>query len=451
MALSSDTVALDRPTGVHSQPTARGRWSQLATLALAIVSDNTETSVLKVLFPTIKASLGLTLTALGLLIAGNKIAGAVFGPCWVWLARRWGRKKILIVSSGLWGVWSIAAGFSASFSMLLVMYCVFAAGVAGAHIIVTEILADMFDDRTRGRAVGYMYGALQVFVSVVGPLLGQLSGVPDGWRIAFWLAGAFNILSGLLIAAVFRDPGLGASESRPIIDGGKNHHLDWKTAASIFRIPTFNLMLLSRLLSGHLLMISFGVVYLVEVYKFPNNVAALVLFPFGIGYVSGAFGGAALADYVHARWPTTGRIAFLQLAQILFAGAAYAGTQFAWGSISIYGGFWFLMGVLQGVNPGVNRPIVMSVIRPELRGVAFAVLISIVESIAWAAYGLSAGWLGDLFGLKVVFLVILVGFMLLNGLAITPLYWTYGRDVRRMLAGANGANEFGTASLQART
>jgi predicted MFS family arabinose efflux permease len=398
------------------------------------------------LFPTIKASLGLTLTDLGLLTAGNKIAGAVFGPCWVWLARRWGRKAILVVSSGLWGLWSIAAGFSTSFPMLLAMYCVFAAGVAGAHIIVTEVLSDLFDDKSRGRAVGYMYGGLQVLVSVAGPLLGQLSGVPDGWRIAFWLAGGFNLLCGLLIAVIFHDPGVGASENRPVVNSREK-----KTTLSIFRIPTFSLMLLSRLLSGHLLMISFGVVYLTEVYKFPNNVAALVLFPFGIGYVTGAFGGAALADYVHAKWPNTGRIAFLQLAQVLFAGAAYVGTQFEWGSIAIYGGFWCLMGLLQGVNPGVNRPIVMSVIRPELRGVAFAVLISIVESIAWAAYGLSAGWLRDLFGLKAVFLVILVGFMLLNGLAITPLYWTYSRDVKRMLAADSGATNFATGSAQVRT
>jgi predicted MFS family arabinose efflux permease len=449
VALPSDTIALENPPGALARPKTKSQWSQLATLTLAIASDNTETSVLKVLFPTIKASLGLTLTDLGIMTAGNKIAGAVFGPCWVWLARRWGRKGILIISSGLWGIWSIAAGFSTSFPMLLAMYCIFAAGVAGAHVIVTEVLSDLFDDKTRGRAVGYMYGSLQVFVSVVGPLLGQLSGIPDGWRIAFWLAGAFNILSGCVIAVAFRDPGLGASESQ-IIGNRETRRLDWKTAVSIFRVPTFNLMLLSRLLSGHLLMISFGVVYLVEVYKFPNNIAALVLFPFGIGYVSGAVGGAALADTVHAKWPNTGRIAVLQLAQILYAGVAYAGTQFDWGNISIYGGFWFLLGLLQGVNPGVNRPIVMSVIRPELRGVAFAVLIAIVESIAWAAYGLSAGWLGDLFGLKVVFLVILVGFMLLNGLAITPLYWTYGRDVRRMLAGENRAADFGTDPAQVR-
>jgi predicted MFS family arabinose efflux permease len=451
VAHPSDTIALEQPAREFAQPKTRSQWSQLATLTLAIASDNTETSVLKVLFPTIKASLALTLTDLGLLVAGNKIAGAIFGPCWVWLARRWGRKAILVVSSGLWGVWSIAAGFSTSFAMLLAMYCVFAAGVAGAHIIVTEVLSDLFDDKTRGRAVGYMYGSLQVFISVVGPLLGQLSGVPDGWRIAFWLAGAFNILGGVLIAVAFRDPGLGASEVQPVAGSRETPRLDWNSALSIFRIPTFNLMLLSRLLSGHLLMISFGVVYLTEVYKFPNNIAALTLFPFGIGYVSGAFGGATLADYVHAKWPNTGRVAFLQLAQILFAGAAFVGTQFDWGNISIFSAFWFLIGLLQGVNPGVNRPIIMSVIRPELRGVAFAVMISIVESIAWAAYGFSAGWLGDIFGLKVVFLVILVGFMLLNALAITPLYWTYRRDVERMLAEESRAKDFAAGLAPGRT
>ncbi|MBR0724412.1 hypothetical protein [Bradyrhizobium manausense] len=79
------------------------------------------------------------------------------------------------------------------------------------------------------------------------------------------------------------------------------------------------------------------------------------------------------------------------------------------------------MVALQGVHRGVNRPIVMSVIRSELRGFAFAVLNAVVESIAWAMYSLPAGWLGDMFGLELVFLLILDGLMLLNGLLITQL------------------------------
>lgn len=415
---------------IEAAPIIKDRWRHLAILTTALATDSSEASVATALFPAIRASLGLSLTDLGILTASNKAAGALFSPFWIWFARRWNRKYVLAISAGLWGIWGIAAGFASGFAMLLLFYCILAAGFAGAQPIITEILSDLFDDRARGRAVGMMYGSVSLIGSVVGPLIGQLSGVPDGWRIGFWVIGCFNMLAGLLVLLAFKDPGLGASEPGGArLAGARGPRLTMQAALSVFRIPTFNLMLLSRFLSGHLLIVAFGVVFLTSVHQFPNRVAALVLGPFGIGYFLGMIGGSFVVDRMNMRYPRTGRVLFLQLAQFGFALVAYFATQFDWGSIQIYLGFWFVMGFLQGVNPGVNRPIVMSVVPPELRGWAFAVMVAIVESIAWGLYNLGAGWFGDRYGLKVVFLVVLVGIMIVNGLVVTLLYRTYGTDM----------------------
>jgi predicted MFS family arabinose efflux permease len=411
----------------------KNRWRHLAVLTTALATDSTEVSIVSALFPAIRASLGLSLTDLGLLSASNKLAGAVFGPFWIWLARRWNRKAVIVVAAGLWGAWGIAAGFASGFGSLLLFYCVLAAGYAGAPPLITEVLSDLFDDRTRGRAVGTMYGSVSLLGSVAGPLIGQLSGVEDGWRIGFWLVGGINMLAGLLILVLFEDPGIGATEIGPAQPrGARAPGLTWDAAISVFKIPSFNLMLLSRLLSGHLVIVAFGVVFLTSVHHFPNKVSALVLGPFGVGYFLGTVGGAFVVDRMHVRHPRTGRVLFLQLAQLGFACVAYFATQFDWGGIGIYMAFWLAMGLLQGVNPGVNRPIVMSVVPPELRGWAFAVMLTIVESIAWGMYNLGAGWFGDRYGLQSVFLVVLVGIMIVNALVVTLLYRTYGPDVDRV-------------------
>lgn len=427
-------------------PPVRRRWGHLAVLTTALSMDTSEASVLTALFPAIRASLGLSLTDLGILSAASRLSGAVCSPFWIWAARRWNRKYVLALAAGLWGLWGIAAGFASGFGMLLLFYCVLATGFAGAPPIITEILSDLFDDRTRGRAVGMMYGSVSLLGSVIGPLVGQLSGIPDGWRYGFWGIGCVNLLSGLLIMLLFRDPGLGASEPGftpgEAARGAKTARprLSMRAALSVFRIPSFNLMLLSRLLSGHLTIAAFGVVFLVSVRHFPNKVAALVLAPFGIGYFCGTIGGSYVVDRMNLRWPRTGRVLFLQLAQLAFAVVAYFATQFDWGGdIGIYLGFWFAMGFLQGVNPGVNRPIVMSVIPPELRAWAFAVMLAMVESIAWGLYNLGAGWFGDRYGLQAVFLVVLVGIMVVNALAIVPLYRTYGPDADRVRLRARDA------------
>lgn len=420
------------PPKVAAQHTSKGknRWRQLAILGAALSLDNNEASALVSLFPAIQASLSLSLTNLGLLTAGGRFAGAVMGPLWVWLARRWSRKAVLAICVGAWGGCGIAAGFADGFPTLFVCYAAVAIGAAGAQPIVLSLVSDLFDDATRGRAVGYLFGAVSLTASLVGPLLGQLSGIHDGWRVGFWLVGAMNVLAGLMILFWLEDPGVGATEA------GMGRRIgaaaSQMSVLSIFRVPTFNLMLLARVLSGPILILTFGVVFLTREYGFPNRLAAISLAPLGIGYFLGTLCGGVLFDRMHKANPNAGRVLFLQMAQLLFAVIAYLATQHVWPSFTIICVFWFFLGLTLGAIPGANRPIVMAVIHPELRGWAFVVMFALVESLVAAVYSTAAGWLSDRFGLKVVFLVALVGLSALNALLMTVLYRTYPRDVARM-------------------
>jgi MFS family permease len=144
--------------------------------------------------------------------------------------------------------------------------------------------------------------------------------------------------------------------------------------------------------------------------------------------------GGIVVDQANRISPRFGRVLMLQLAQFLFAGVAFFAILSNWGAV-ILTVFFFAMLFLQGVNPGINRPIVYAVVPPALRGAAFAVMLSIVESIGWAIYNLLAGFLGQAFGLQPIFLAALVGVMLLNVVVIFALYRTYWPDVQKVQAG----------------
>lgn len=417
----------------HPTPAkVRGRFRALPTFGGVLLLDNAELGAASVLFPAIRQSFGVSLSALGLLGGAAKLVSVVFGPLWVWLAGRTSRKGVLVVTCGLWSGWGVAAGFADSFGQLLLLYLVLAAGYAGTEPIVNAILADLFDGRARGRAVGCLYGSIALGSAVIMPAIGQLSRIHDGWRVAFWTLGSIGVLLGLLVLIFFRDPGIGAAEQKPArnaMNAPFRSVGDLNGAfMALLRIRSFRLMLCSRLLSGHLLILSFGVVFLVEVHHFSNAVAALVILPFGIGYFCGSITGGTVGDWLDLRRPRSGRIIVLQSAQALFAVAAFLATQFPWHGITTFGVFFAAMGFLQGVNPAVNRPIVMAVVPPELRAAAFAIFISLFDGLTWAAYQFAAGYLGDRIGLQAVFLIILVGFMLLNATLITLLYRTYPDD-----------------------
>jgi len=413
----------------------RHRWRNLSTLAGVMIVDNTESGLTSTLFPSISAALRLDSGHLGALAALGKIASAPAGPLWTMLADRTSRRTALVATTISGGVFGIAAGFSQNFIQLLIFNTLMVMCVIGSTPIANAVIMDSFDDMERARATGYFYGAITGVASLLGPALALFTGTTNGWRLGMWGIGAICLLSGAVVLTLFRDPGVGASEGQANGTGG-GADSPRPTVASVlglFRIPTFSVMMASRLLSGHLLITIFGVQFLVVERGFSNSTAAVVLIPFGIGYVLSTVVSGWVMAGLDRRIPHRGRVWFIQFAQIFFGAAAFFGTQIDYGhTIAVYGIFWALMGVGQGMNPCVNRPIVAAVITPELRGQGFAVFLTVFETLGWAIFSLGAGRLADSVGIQEVFLWILVVLMVVNAAVLGLLHLVYPRDVRRV-------------------
>ena len=429
------------PTGIPSAPVkVPHRWRNLATLTGVTVVDNTEAGLTTTLFPSIAAALSLNSGHLGVLAAAGKVVAVPAGPFWVWLASRIGRRAALVLTTVIGGMFGIAAGFSQDWIQLLIFATLMSASLIGGSPIANAVISDSFDDANRSKAVGYFYGGVSGIASVVGPAIALFTGLTDGWRYGMWTIGAVCILAGILVRLVFRDPGVGASEAQlATLDASERakQRVTVRSVLSLFTIPTFSIMMLSRLLSGHLLITIFGIQFLVVERGFDNPVAALVLLPFGLGYIVGTIGGGWTIPVLDRTLGLRGRVAFIQLAQVFFAVAAFFATQQPHENIGVYSVFWAMMGVAQGMNPPVNRPIVSSVVLPELRGQAFAIWLTVFETVGWAVFSLGAGTLALTLGLQGVFLYVLVGAMLLNAVVLGALYIVYPRDVRRVEAELN--------------
>ncbi|ROP48195.1 MULTISPECIES: MFS transporter [unclassified Rathayibacter] len=429
------------PTGIPAAPVkVPHRWRNLATLTGVTVVDNTEAGLTTTLFPSIAAALSLNSGHLGVLAAAGKVIAVPAGPFWVWLASRIGRRAALVLTTVIGGTFGIAAGFSQDWIQLLIFATLMSASLIGGSPIANAVISDSFDDANRSKAVGYFYGGVSGIASVVGPAIALFTGLTDGWRYGMWTIGAVCILSGILVRLVFRDPGVGASEAQlATLDESERakQKVTVRSVLSLFTIPTFSIMMLSRLLSGHLLITIFGIQFLVVERGFENPVAALVLLPFGLGYIVGTIGGGWTIPVLDRTLGLRGRVAFIQLAQVFFAVAAFFATQQPHENIGVYSVFWALMGLAQGMNPPVNRPIVSSVVLPELRGQAFAIWLTVFETVGWAVFSLGAGTLALTLGLQGVFLYVLVGAMLLNAVVLGALYLVYPRDVRRVEAELN--------------
>jgi MFS family permease len=194
MSVASSAEAVV-PQELAPTPIRKGRWGSLTAMAFAFVVDNTEGGLINTLFPVIRAALALDLGALGLLTSISRFARMLFGPLWAMLADRYGRKRMLVIVTGVWGIWTALAGLSQSFTQLLILYSIGVIGTVASEPIATGLLADLFEETERGKA----YGAIRSISTFAGlfltPLIGQLANIEDGWRYGMYLMGGMSTLS----------------------------------------------------------------------------------------------------------------------------------------------------------------------------------------------------------------------------------------------------------------
>lgn len=407
------------------------RGKNLALLTASSAMDNAEANVTSVLFPLMREALGLSTSALGTIVAVGKAVGVFAGVPWMMLANRYSRRTVLAICAGFWGVWSIAAGMSDSFGQFVVLYGIAAAGFAGAGPIALAILSDIYPDSHRGRATGALYGGVALITGISGPVFGQLSGSADGWRYGFYLSGGITLVLGVLILLCLDDP---VSRSHRAADLPSLDRIEDKARSlrsglrELLGIRTYRYLLVQRVFSGQNIIMSFATTFMVTDRGLSTATAAAIVLPFALGYMAGTFTGGRVNDLWHRHRPRTGRVAMLQVVQLAFAAVAFAAIGPAWQHTAIYVLLFTVLGFLQGQVPVTNRPLIMAVVPPPLRGLAFAVSVSTVEALAYAGYALLAGFLGDLIGLHATLLLITVALTTANGICSAALYRPYAHD-----------------------
>jgi MFS family permease len=415
----------------------KGRWKSALSLSFASMLDNNEgTGFITAMFPLIRAQLGMALGALGWMAAMPKIIAVFFGPFWASIGRKYNRKKVLIFATGIWGLWAVAIGFSQQVWHLFVLVAISLIGATASQPLMQELLMDLFDDKERGKAVSIVYGLAGIVMLPMTAVNAWLAGMANGWRYGFYGAGVLSAISGILIWLFLKDPGRGASDMG-VADAEaarKEEYglVNWQDVKDLFKVKTFVLMLGQRVLSGHLLMLSFGVVFMTDALGIDIQTANLLMMPLFLGALAGMFLFGFIADWIHKKAPKFGRIYTIQAIQFIYAVFAFIMLTANFENKMLYGVIFFFMTFFGSANMGVNRPIVASVIKPELRGTAFALFVSVFEAIAWAIYNVAAGQIGQRIGLKPVFMVVLVGIMLVNTVYISLLYKTYATDVKAL-------------------
>ncbi|MBB6732500.1 MDR family MFS transporter [Cohnella zeiphila] len=134
------------------------------------------------------------------------------------LADLYGRKRIYMVSMGLFIAGSLVSGFAGSMPVLLLGRGIQGIGAGGLMPLAMVIVGDTFTVEQRAKTQG-MFGAVMFVPQLLGPLIGGYLTEHVSWHWIFWVNIPVGVIAALVLAA-------GLAESK----GNKEASIDWAGA-----------------------------------------------------------------------------------------------------------------------------------------------------------------------------------------------------------------------------
>jgi MFS family permease len=158
----------------------------LVAAGLGWMLDAFDVTLFAMALPAVRAELGLSAAAGGALGSATLIAAAGGGVLFGLIADKYGRTRALILSVGIYSVFTAACGFAQDFTQLLIFRALLGIGMGGEWASGAALVSETWPDKHRGKALGFMqsgwaigYAAAAVVNAVVQPAF--------GWRAVFFV------------------------------------------------------------------------------------------------------------------------------------------------------------------------------------------------------------------------------------------------------------------------
>jgi len=178
------------------------RVTIVIAVVLSAVLEVLDSTIINVALPHIKSAFGTTSDQTTWILTSYIVAAVIVMPLTGFMARRFGRRRLILTAIIGFTIFSTLCGFSWSLGSMVGFRL--GQGVFGAFLIPLpqSILFDAFSREKRGQAMA-MFGLGVVVAPVLGPTIGALLTDYFSWRMVFFVnlpiaAMAFLMLAGEL-------------------------------------------------------------------------------------------------------------------------------------------------------------------------------------------------------------------------------------------------------------
>jgi EmrB/QacA subfamily drug resistance transporter len=160
------------------------KWWALAGLTLGVLAVGLDATVLSVALPTLAGSLHASATDLQWFVSAYTLALAVALLPGGLLGDRFGRRKVMLAVLAVFGLGSLACAYSPDAGFFIAARALQGLAAGAMVPLVLSVVAVMFTDEERPRAVG-IWAAANFLALPIGPIIG-------GWLLtSYWWGWVF--------------------------------------------------------------------------------------------------------------------------------------------------------------------------------------------------------------------------------------------------------------------
>ncbi|HET9010988.1 MAG TPA: DHA2 family efflux MFS transporter permease subunit [Gemmatimonadaceae bacterium] len=190
-------------------------WIVAIAVMFATFMEVLDTTVVNVSLPHIASSMAATTEEATWAVTSYLVANAIILPMTGWLASRFGRKRLLMMSTAGFTMASFLCGAAPNLASLVIFRIIQGATGGPLQPLSQAVLLESFKPEERGRAMGF-WGLGIVVAPILGPVVGGWLTENYTWRWVFYINLPFGLISLLMCQRFVFDPPYLKRESKGI-------------------------------------------------------------------------------------------------------------------------------------------------------------------------------------------------------------------------------------------
>nr|WP_318540048.1 MFS transporter [Terribacillus saccharophilus] len=253
-------------------------------LAISVISVGLVELIVGGILPTIASDLQVSIGQAGQLITVFALVYAVSGPILYTMTANIERKKLLLLTLGIFVLGNVITYMSPSFLFVMIARVITAMSTALIIVLSLTIAAKIVKQQHRAKAIGLIYMGISSSL-VLGVPIGIIVSDAFGWRMLFLFIGLMALLSMILIAFTL---------DRIEVDQVQSLKSQLKALRNKKMLTAHLTMLF--LLAGHYTIYAYFTPFLESELGLNTQWISICYFIFGIAAVGGGAFGGSLAD-----------------------------------------------------------------------------------------------------------------------------------------------------------